>query len=261
MLTVRGNIKVTGNLNLKTALTSAPAGLVTDGLAFYVDAGDTDSYPGSGTTWTDISTNSNNGTLTNGPTFDSGDGGSIVFDGTDDYIELGSIDSSNAISLAGTTGQTWEAWINADGTGDQYQRIFDKSNSGGGTNGHFLSLGYDSNDGEIYCKVNNNTSDMPNGVYGENMYTTGSWAHICVTRKNNTADAGWNFYSNAVVKLSRSSTNLTVPTTTTNAKIGTWSGTAREWNGKIAIVRLYNRDLSAAEVLQNYNAEKSRYGL
>ena len=78
-------------------------GIVTRGLAFYVDAGDTDSYPGSGTTWTDISPNSNNGTLTNGPTFDSNNGGSIVFDGADDFVELGSIDSSNAISLAGST--------------------------------------------------------------------------------------------------------------------------------------------------------------
>jgi len=92
MLTVRGNIKVTGNLNLKTA---DAISIVTSGLVFYVSAAESTSYPGSGTTWTDISTNSNNGTLTNGPTFDSGDGGSIVFDGTDDYVELGSVDSSN----------------------------------------------------------------------------------------------------------------------------------------------------------------------
>jgi hypothetical protein len=250
------------NFGILSSLDAAAAGIITDGLAFYVDAGDTDSYPGSGTTWTDISTNSNNGTLTNGPTFDSGDGGSIVFDGTDDYVGLGSVDSSNALSLAGTTGQTWEAWINVDGTGDQYQRIIDKSNEGGGTNGYVLSLDVNSNSGRILAKINNNTGDMPNGVYGENMYTTGNWAHICVTRKNDTADTGWNFYSNAVVKLSRSTVNLTVPTTTTNAKIGTWNHTtSREFNGKIAVVRLYNRDLSADEVLQNYNAEKSRYGL
>ena len=61
--------------------------IVTDGLVFAVDAANKKSYPGSGTTWTDLA-GSNDGTLTNGPTFDSGDGGSIVFDGTDDYVEF-----------------------------------------------------------------------------------------------------------------------------------------------------------------------------
>ena len=59
--------------------------IVTDGLVFAVDAANKKSYPGSGTTWTDLA-GSNDGTLTNGPTFDSGNGGSIVFDGSDDYI-------------------------------------------------------------------------------------------------------------------------------------------------------------------------------
>ena len=63
------------------------APIVTDGLVFYVDAGNSNSYPGSGTTWTDLA-GSNDGTLTNGPTFDSGNGGSIVFDGTDDYVNF-----------------------------------------------------------------------------------------------------------------------------------------------------------------------------
>jgi hypothetical protein len=258
MLTVRGNIKVTGNLNLKTA---DAISIVTSGLVFYVSAAESTSYPGSGTTWTDISTNSNNGTLTNGPTFDSGDGGSIVFDGTDDYVELGSVDSSNAISLAGSTGQTWEAWFNNDGSGDAYQRIFDKSSGGNGANGHFFSLGPSPTDGRIYCRVAGSTSDSGDG-YFTGMHTAGNWTHVCITRKNDTADTGWNFYSNGVLKGSRSTIDLSVPTNTTNARIGTWNhAESREFNGKIAVVRLYNKDLSAAEVLQNYNAEKSRYGL
>ena len=60
--------------------------IVTDGLVLLLDAGNTKSYPGTGTTWTDISRNGNNGTLTNGPTFDSANGGSLVFDGVDDYV-------------------------------------------------------------------------------------------------------------------------------------------------------------------------------
>ena len=59
--------------------------IVTSGLVLALDAADRNSYPGSGTTWTDLSGNANNGTLTNGPTFNSANGGSIVFDGTNDF--------------------------------------------------------------------------------------------------------------------------------------------------------------------------------
>jgi hypothetical protein len=61
---------------------------ITDGLIYYVDAGDASSYPGSGTTWTDLSGQGRTTTLTNGPTFDSGNGGSINFDGTNDFAEV-----------------------------------------------------------------------------------------------------------------------------------------------------------------------------
>ena len=234
--------------------------IVTDGLVFAVDAANKKSYPGSGTTWTDLA-GSNNGTLTNGPTFDSGNGGSIVFDGVNDYVELGSINSSNPISLAGTTEQTWEAWIYPTNTGDNYQRIIDKSNNGGGENGYFFSTGA-TDERRIYCKIDNNASDMPNDFIADNMYTVDRWNHICVTRKNNTVNYGWNFYSNGVLKHSRSTINLTVPTDTTNCRIGTWNhSTSREFNGQISIVKLYNRALTSTEITQNYNALKGRFGL
>ena len=63
--------------------------IVEDGLVLALDAGNTKSYPGSGTTWTDLSGKGNNGTLTNGPTFDSGNGGAIFFDGGNDYVTTG----------------------------------------------------------------------------------------------------------------------------------------------------------------------------
>jgi hypothetical protein len=60
--------------------------IVTDGLVLYLDAGNQLSYPGSGTTWTDLSRSQTNGTLVNGPTFNTGSLGSIVFDGVDDFL-------------------------------------------------------------------------------------------------------------------------------------------------------------------------------
>lgn len=65
--------------------------IITDGLVFCLDAANSKSYPGTGTAWTDLSGNDNNGTLTNGPTFDSSNGGSIVFDGVNDQVNCGNI--------------------------------------------------------------------------------------------------------------------------------------------------------------------------
>ena len=69
--------------------------VVTDGLVLYLDAANTKSYPGSGTAWSDLSRSGNNGTLTNGPTFNSARGGAIVLDGADDYIAINNIQTTS----------------------------------------------------------------------------------------------------------------------------------------------------------------------
>ena len=101
-------------------------GVVTDGLVFYVDAGNGSSYPGSGTTWSDL-IGSNDGTLTNGPTYDSGNGGSIVFDGTNDYV--GSINLGITFSDI-----TFSCWVKRIGTQGDYTglMISDGANSNSG---------------------------------------------------------------------------------------------------------------------------------
>ena len=81
--------------------------IVEDGLVLSLDAANTKSYPGSGTVWSDLSGNSNNGTLTNGPTFDSGNKGSIVFDGIDDSISVG-----HTALLNPTLNMTISVWVN-----------------------------------------------------------------------------------------------------------------------------------------------------
>lgn len=62
--------------------------IVTDGLVLYLDAANTKSYPGSGTTWNDLSGNGNNGTLINGYIFNSIGNGNLVFDGSNDYVNI-----------------------------------------------------------------------------------------------------------------------------------------------------------------------------
>ena len=67
-----------------------PTNIVTNGLVLFLDANNTNSYPGSGTSWYDLSGNGNTGTLTNGPTFSGENGGTIVFDGVDDSFPIAS---------------------------------------------------------------------------------------------------------------------------------------------------------------------------
>ena len=88
--------------------------IVKSGLVLYLDAGNQNSYPGTGTTWTDISRNNNNGTLTNGPTFNSENGGSIVFDGTNDYVST---------ALTSTNSFTWNVWYKTNTVSNGFRNI------------------------------------------------------------------------------------------------------------------------------------------
>ena len=234
--------------------------IIADGLVFNMDAANRASYVPNATTTFNTIDLSSSGSLTNGVNFLQPPISSSCwdFDGSDDYIELGQIDSSNPISFAGTTENTWEAWINSKGTGDGYQRIIDKSSAGGGIDGYFLSLGTTAGDGRIWCKIENQTGIDNVAISG---YTDNVWQHLVVTRVNNTTN-GWKIYLNGVLKDERDSGNDTIPTDTTGCRIGSWNhSTAREFNGQIAAVRLYNRALSSTEVLHNYNALKGRFGL
>ena len=69
--------------------------IVTDGLILYLDAANTKSYISGSTDWYDLTTYNNDGTLTNGPTFSSTNGGSIVFDGVNDYVQVNNSDILN----------------------------------------------------------------------------------------------------------------------------------------------------------------------
>ena len=103
---------------------------VTSGLVLCLDAGNTKSYPGSGTTWTDLSGNGNTGTLTNGPTYSSANGGSFVFDGTDDYASI-----SGSITVSEVT---FSVWLKRNGTQVDFTGILNSR----GTDASGMSFAY-----------------------------------------------------------------------------------------------------------------------
>ena len=87
---------------------AAPAsGIVTSGLILNLDAGNASSYPGTGTTWTDLSGNNRNGTLINGVGYTSANGGALTFDGVNDYISISNMSSA----LVNKTKFSYDTWV------------------------------------------------------------------------------------------------------------------------------------------------------
>lgn len=215
--------------------------IVTNGLVLCLDAGNSKSYAGSGTSWTDLSGNGNNGTLTNGPTYSSGNKGSIVFDGTNDYISL-----SNG-TLSGSGDFTVNQFLSH--TNGTIGTTFGNYNSGN------LQILYGTN--YIGMWLNNNSTYLGTSPWNTTLsdYTTMP-VMITALRSGTTT----RFYINGILKKTGSSSD-TIGTASATFRIGTNTATGEQFNGKIFITQVYNRALSATEILQNYNATKGRFGL
>jgi hypothetical protein len=225
--------------------------IVENGLVLCLDAANKLSYRGTGTTWNDLSGNNSNGTLTNGPTFSAGNLGSISFDGTNDYVSV----AYNAI-LNTPTGATYEVWIKPTvaTTGPFLNR--GTSDSGATPdNPRFITI----STGQLYFDWSSPGSD----VYLETatgVVTMGSWNQVIGLA---TPSAQLRTFVNGTETSYSSRVNTlpsTLPNTSTALEIGAAPWAPSYFNGNISIVRLYNRVLTASEILQNYNAVKGRFG-
>jgi len=228
--------------------------VVTSGLVLALDAGDRNSYPGSGTTWTDMSGNNITGSLTNGPTFSTANGGSIVFDGVDDHIPTGNLGS-------GFNTFTVEIWFKSDSVAN-YRNPIDCNwlVFNGGASGY----------SNIGPRLEQNSSGNLTWVVGDavanynfvDLVTSGlsvsSIHHAVITRTSSTSFSGYyngNFTSNLTFSGWIGSMS--------NVNIGRGFSTSSErwFIGKVFSTKIYNRALSASEVAQNYNSTKTRFGL
>lgn len=222
--------------------------IVTDGLVFCLNAADRNSYPGSGTTWTDVSGNAYNGTLTNGPTYSSTNGGAIVFDGTDDYVAL----TSNIFSSLSTL--TIAVWA--------YPRVLTTKGMFFKSSKNFNNqIIFEIENSQLHWAVQINGSWSPDG-YSSAAVVANTWQHFAVTVDG----SGWKLYINGSQNGGNTQTsNFTSIGTTQNYYIGYsadgFYGAGRPLDGNIGNMQIYNRALSASEILQNYNAQKSRFGL
>ena len=210
----------------------------TDGLIFYLDGAYKKSYPGDGSTWIDLSDNGNHGTLTNDPTYNTD--GYFDFDGSNDQVTMG----TNPF-LGGAQG-TVEIVLSFDVLTNAF------------TEQPFLEFGSAANNLiRLYFIRNNNICV---GYYANDKIfsfapDTDRIYHIVITEDGT---GGVELFVDGV---SIDTGNLATPNTTGNLfRIGTFNSTNGSFNGKIYLVRLYDRPLPIFEVLQNYNALKERFG-
>lgn len=216
--------------------------LNTDGLVLYLDAGNINSYSGSGTTWTDLSENANNGTLTNGPTFSSANGGSIAFDGTNDYININS--SNSLLSAAQGTVNIWFKYNSISVNGNS---IISKIDSFQSNNGYNIYLYNNYIIGEI--KVSGTAYNIGFSV------SSGIWYNSTITYSSN------GFISGYLNGIKRGTYNLPSFTMTTQAlKLATSNDTYWGYfNGNISNVQIYNKVLTDSDILKNYNTFRNRF--
>jgi len=241
-----------------------------NGLVLCLDAANSKSYPGSGTTWTDLSGNGNTGTLTNGPTYNSANGGVIVLDGSNDYVSISPSGYDLGVNF---TVQLWTKIIRFGGgpftppgtatratlisnsypySSNQGFVFIATSQSGPsfnptpGTERFFISIGQDqfgatSSIGSLSSYVNSwvNLSVVVNGTNPIKLYINGIEPAYA----------------------SQSSGPSSLSYTGGPFLIGARSITEEFLQGSISQVSIYNRALTAAEIAQNYNALRSRYGL
>jgi hypothetical protein len=222
--------------------------IVTDGLVLCLDAANRKSYPGSGSTWTDLSGNNNTGTLTNGPTFTSDNGGSIVFDGTNDHISILASPSNILTTL------TMECWFNASGAPlNGFHVMFQKE--GGFSGGAVYGLRAQPASTFVAMICYDVLTTSQNFLNSTTTLTNGVWYHVSSTLDSSYS---WKLYINGVLE---SSSTLTAYPFQNSSAIYIGTGDARYTNGKISNIKIYNRALSAEEISQNFQATRGRYGI
>jgi hypothetical protein len=219
--------------------------IVTNGLVLYLDAGNSKSYPGSGTTWTDLSGNNNNGTLANGPTFSSLNRGSIIFDGTNDSCSY-SLALNKALTVITWAKSPTSTWNDTAGLGscrfqngfiihnNESTKVVDAYIMNGNISASFSYLGSVSIPD---IAIPTMYSFVTNGINNHQFYVNNS------------------VVINSAATISRSDTPSSVT-------ISLASDLGGRWNNIILYSHLlYNRALSPTEILQNYNATKGRFNL
>ena len=219
--------------------------IVTSGLTMALDAGNLVSYGGTGTSWKDLTVNAFNGTLINGPTYSSNNGGCLIFDGSDDYVSLPTA-SLSSLGLTGQTPKTMEIWMTCDSTSSGFKFMF--------------AMGSPNTGQAIF--IGRNTGTLYYGGYADDLSVSNFYndklgipLHLVLTYDGTTARG---YYNGTQLVSGTKNWNMG----STYFRIGQQVNDFAEYfAGKVFAARIYNRALSATEVQQNFNAQRGRFGI
>jgi hypothetical protein len=209
--------------------------IVTDGLVLALDAGNLKSYPGSGTVWSDLSGFSKNGTLVNGVGYNSSNLGSLNFDGVDDYITISQRETSSAF--------TYEAFLMPTNVSKDQMYVGTITDA-------------------FYIRIVGSKAFLSVSAAGQRTLTHDT------TLENNKIYHIVSIYNGVQLKIYVN--NVLTLGTVINASMTSWGADRigrwrdadqRSFVGNIYTLRAYNRELTAQEILQNYNATRGRYGV
>lgn len=227
--------------------------IVTNGLVLDLDAAKRDSYPGSGTIWRDIAGGVITGSLTNGPIYNTSGAGSIVFDGVNDTTNLG-----NILNI-GLNSWTVSCWFKINSYSSGVQGIIGKTSarSYGGRYTMFIETG------TLYAlfqpwdnyTVSTSITPYNNSQWHQAVMTIDRTGFLTLYMNGISVGTPSNISSTSGVNLNASTDYLFVGSYANN----TGQTPSSFFNGSIGSAQIYNRALSTAEVLQNYNATKTRY--
>lgn len=219
-----------------------------DGLILYYDAGDVDSYSGSGNTIYDLSGYGNNGTIYNSPSFSTSNGGNLVFNGSNNYIR-----TPYNISLKPPLGNTVETFIYIEPNVYWASVIQSPQTNDTHTPNYFDYAIYLSTDGIMHTRIDGEGISTSTGVFNFNV-----WNQFAITWARNIIK----FYLNGVNISTISTTKSSIIyDNATDILIGTNASITEQFKGKFAIARVYNRMLEPFEIAENFQSTRSRFGI
>jgi hypothetical protein len=224
---------------------------IRNGLLLYLDAGNSNSYNGTGTTWNDLSGNGNHATLINGVGYNSNNNGTLTFDGSNDYVDVNQSLSSQSFTLS-------VCFKISNVT--QYGMLISKEQTGGFPWNYRIYLGQST--GYLIGDIAQSGGSNESIQYTTNL-ADGQWHNVSFIRSV-TDDKIYLYVDGSKV----SEVTDTLTGTISNSQ-EVWIGRSAftggsptgsyPFNGSISSVMIYNRDLSSSEILQNYNCLLSRF--
>lgn len=270
------------HITMRLGIIVKPAPIITNGLVLQLDAADLNSYSGTGTTWTDISGSSNNATLINGPVFNSSNGGHFIFDGVNDVVTGTTIPSTS-----GNNSRTVIAWYKS--TSNQNTSILDKGDFGTINTAEQFFIVAQNGVGDLNAATTIPPSNI-GGVYvafwGNDIFYPipaatifdGNWHCVAYTYDSSNSsvkiffdgvfastiylwNGSWNTLNSSPYRLQSSINTTNNPYWIGGARAKMWGKGSEFGNSRIAAVSIYNRSLTEQEILTNFNALKSRYGM